>query len=176
MLNPIIRVSQRYMLPSMFITFYYFMRFHCIISTKSQVQFSKNILFGKNTVVKPFSVINTHTGKIIIGKNCAISSFNHIATGEADILIGDNVRTGPGVVIHGTRRKYKEADKLIVDQGHSHKGVKIGDDVLIGANAVVFECNIEKGAVVGAGSVVTTSLPSYSVVTGIPAKIIGKRE
>lgn len=79
-------------------------------------------------------------------------------------------------MIHGTRRRYKEADKQIVDLGHTHKGVKIGDDVLTGANAVVFECNIQKGAVEGAGSVVTKSMPSYSVVAGIPAKIIGKRE
>lgn len=176
MLSPIIRVSQRYIVPSIFITLYYFLRYNCIISTKSQVQFSKNILFGGKTVVKPYSVISTHTGKIVIGKNCAISSFNHIATTEADIIIGDHVRTGPGVVIHGTRRKYRRADKLIVDQGHSHKGVKIGDDVLIGANAVIFECNIERGVVVGAGSVVTKSVPSYSVVAGIPAKVIGNRE
>jgi acetyltransferase-like isoleucine patch superfamily enzyme len=176
MLSPIIRISQRYILPRIFVTFYYFTRYHCIISTKSQVQLSKNICFGKKTVVKPFSVINTHTGKIVVGKNCAISSFNNIATAEADIIIGDHVRTGPGVVIHGTRRRYKEADKLIVDQGYSHKGVKIGDDVLIGANAVVFECSIGQGAVVGAGSVVTKNVPSYSVAAGIPAKIIGKRE
>jgi acetyltransferase-like isoleucine patch superfamily enzyme len=54
--------------------------------------------------------------------------------------------------------------------------VKIGDDVLIGSNAVIFECDIGKGAVVAGGSVVTKSIPPYSVVAGIPAKIVGKRE
>jgi acetyltransferase-like isoleucine patch superfamily enzyme len=142
---------------------------------KSQVQLTKNISFGKQTVVKPFSVITTHSGKIKIGENCAISSFNHIATGDANILIGNHVRTGPGVVIHGTRRKYKDADKLIVQQGHTHLGVVIGDDVLIGANAILFECNIGRGAVIGAGSAVANDIPEYAVAVGVPAKIISKR-
>lgn len=176
MLNPFTRVAQRYFLPRFFVALYYYCKYGCIISTKSQVQFSKNIAFGKRTIIKPFSVISTHNGKISIGKNCAISSFNHIATGEADIIIGDHVRTGPGVVIHGTRRNYKSAERLIVDQGHSHKGVIIGDDVLIGANAVVFECCIGEGAVIGAGSVVAKDVEPYSIVAGIPAKVIGERK
>lgn len=175
MLNPAIRILQRYLIPNFAVSLYYYCRCRCIISTKSQVQFSKNIHFGRGTVVKPFTVINTHTGRILIGKNCAISSFNHIATGEADIVMGDYVRTGPGVVIHGTRRKFKKAEKLIIEQGHTHKGLQIGDDVLIGANAVIFECNIGKGAVIGAGSIVAKDIPEYAIAVGIPAKVIDKR-
>jgi len=155
MLSPAVRILQRYLFPSFLISLYYYCRCRSLISTKSKVQLSKRIHFGRRTVVKPFTVITTHTGRISIGENCAISSFNHITTIEADIIIGNNVRTGPGAVIHGTRRKFIKKDVLIVDQGHSNKGVIIGDDVLIGANVTIFECKIGKGAVIGAGSVVT---------------------
>lgn len=176
MLNPIIRISQRYLVPQFVVSAYYSLRYRCLVSSHAKVQLTGNITFGKGTVIKPFAIIQTNTGRILIGKNCAISSFNHIATGEADIIIGDNVRTGPSATIHGTRRNFRRADMLIVDQGHSHKGVTIGDDVLIGANSTIFECNIAKGAIIGAGSVVTKDVPPYSIVVGIPAKVIGERE
>ena len=55
----------------------------------------------------------------------------------------------------------------------SAKPVVLEDDVLIGANAVIIEgVRIGKGAVVGAGSVVTKDVPAGAVVVGNPAKII----
>jgi acetyltransferase-like isoleucine patch superfamily enzyme len=175
MLSPVSRIAQRYFIPNFITTLYYYFRYKCMISTSSQVQFSRKITFGEKTVVKPYAVIITHTGRIAIGKNCAISCFNHLSTGEADIIVGDNVRTGPGAVIHGTRRKFRDKNELIVNQGHTHKGVVIEDDVLVGANAVVFECRIGQGAVIGAGSVVTKDIPPYAVAAGTPAKVIGWR-
>jgi acetyltransferase-like isoleucine patch superfamily enzyme len=176
MLNPVSRIIQRYFVPNLLVSAYYFARYQCIISSRSQVQLSNKIQFGKKTVVKPFSVINTHEGRVVIGRNCAISSFNHIATSEADVVIGNHVRTGPGVIIHGTRRNYKRADQLIIEQGHSQKGVTIGDDVLIGANAIVFECGIGTGAVIGAASVISNDVPPYAIVVGVPGKVIAMRE
>jgi 2,3,4,5-tetrahydropyridine-2-carboxylate N-succinyltransferase/tetrahydrodipicolinate N-acetyltransferase len=51
--------------------------------------------------------------------------------------------------------------------------VVIEDDVLVGANAVILEgVRVGKGAIVAAGAVVTKDVPPYSVVAGIPAKMI----
>jgi acetyltransferase-like isoleucine patch superfamily enzyme len=119
----------------------------------------------------------THTGRISFGTNCAISSFNHISTGEKDIIIGNNVRIGPNVTILGTDRNFKKKSARIVDQGRSHKGLTIGNDVLIGAGAIILPgCTIGEGAVIGAGSVVNTEVPSYAIVAGVPARIVGMRE
>ena len=53
----------------------------------------------------------------------------------------------------------------------------IHDDVWIGANAVILpNCEIGKGVIVGAGAVVTSNIDSYSIVGGVPAKLIKKRE
>jgi acetyltransferase-like isoleucine patch superfamily enzyme len=128
-------------------------------------------------VIKPFSVIQTNRGKIVIGKKCSINNFVQISNTDATMIIGDYVRIGPNVTILGSSRNYERKDQLIIDQGFSNADTTIEDDVLIGSGAIVLKgCTIGKGAVIGAGSVVTKDVAAYSVVAGIPADVIGKRE
>jgi len=128
-------------------------------------------------VVKPFAVIQTQVGKITIGHHCAISSFNHLSTGTADLVIGDYVRMGPSVTIMGGSRNYAKRDVLIIDQGSYNPGTEIGDDVLIGANAVILPgCHIGEGAVIGAGSIVNKDVPPYSIMAGVPGRVVGARK
>ncbi|MDX1740010.1 MAG: acyltransferase [Rhodothermales bacterium] len=146
------------------------------MSIKSQVQLSSNISFGRGTVVKPFAVIQTQTGRIRIGSNSAVSSFDHLSTGTQDLIIGDNVRIAPNVTLLGGTRNFRRKDILIVNQGSTNPGLTIGDDVLIGANVVVLPgCHIGEGAVIGAGSVVDREVAPYSIVAGVPAREVGSR-
>jgi acetyltransferase-like isoleucine patch superfamily enzyme len=171
------RIAQRYLVPRIITSLYYFLRYRCLVSSLAKVQFTKNISFGKGTVVKPFAVIQTNTGKISIGKKCSINNFVQIASSEAKITLGDYVRIGPGVTILSSSRNYKRKDILILDQGFTNADTTIQDDVLIGAGAVILKgCTIGKGAVIGAGSVVTKDVPPYCVAAGVPANVIGKRE
>jgi len=177
MLNSIIRIFQRYCIPQAIISLYYFLRFRCLISLQSKVQLSKKISLGKGTVVKHYAIIQTSGGKVSFGENCSIGSFNFISSGSGDIIGGNNVRSGPHVTILGSYRNYKKKNILIVNQGFSEGTTIIGDDVLIASGAIIFKgCRIGKGAVIAAGSVVNKDVPPYSVVAGVPAKIIGKRE
>jgi acetyltransferase-like isoleucine patch superfamily enzyme len=176
-LGPIARVAQRYLVPRLVKSVYFYLRYRCLVSPQASVQLSDRISFGRGTVVKPYAVIINHTGRIAIGAHCAISSFNHISTGDGDLVIGDHVRIAPNVTILGADRNVKQRDALIADQGHSHKSTDIGRDVLIGAGAVILAgCSIGNGAVIGAGSVVTRDVPPYSIVAGVPARVIGHRE
>jgi len=177
MLPPVVRILQRYFVPRFVSTIYLFLKYRCVVSLQARVQVTKRITFGKGTVVKPFAIITTNKGYIKIGKNCAISSFDHISNMDGDVTIGDHVRMGPHVVIMGSRRNYKDSNVLIVNQGHSERGIRIGNDVLVGAGAILVDgCEIGEGAVIGAGSVVTKSVPPYTIVAGIPAEVIGERE
>ena len=176
MLSPTLRVVQRYLIPRFARSCYYFVRYGALVSPSARVQLSGAVCFGKGTVVKPFAMILTHTGIIKFGRNCAIGSFSHISTGVKDITVGDNVRIGPRVTILGSNRNYKKKDALIVDQGYTHKGVAIGNDVLIGAGAVIHDgCNLGDGAVVAAGGVVHKDVPPYAIVYGVPAKVVWRR-
>jgi acetyltransferase-like isoleucine patch superfamily enzyme len=177
MQSPIVRILQRYFLPSFVLSFILFLRFRCIVSTNSMVQFSGRIHIGRKTVVKPFSIIQTSQGSITIGNSCAIGSCNFISSGDGEISIGNNTRMGPNVVILGSSRNFRDKNRLIVDQGYTNKGVLIGNDVMIGAGSIVIHgTSIGDGAVIGANSVVSKDVPPYSVVVGAPAKVIGERK
>ena len=70
---------------------------------------------------------------------------------------------------------FRDKNEMIVNQGHTYKGVVVEDDVLVGAIVVVLECRIGQGAVIGEGSVVTKEILPYSVAAGTPAKVIDWR-
>jgi acetyltransferase-like isoleucine patch superfamily enzyme len=173
----LVRLVQRYLVPGFVTSAYLFLRYGCVVSSQAKVQLTSKISLGKGTVVKPFAVlIQTGAGRIIIGQNCAVSSFNHISTGDEDLIIGDNVRVGPHVTIMGASREFRDRDVKVVDQGRTHGGVVIGNDVLIGAGAVILNGHtVGEGAVIGAGCIVTRDVPSYAIVVGNPARVIGER-
>lgn len=175
--RPILRTIQRYLVPGFVVSAYMYLRYRCLVSSKAIVQMSDKIRIGKGTVVKPFAIIKTTNGRITIGRNCAISSFNQISTADGDVTLGDYVRLGPHVTILGSGRIVNDRNKLIVDQGYWHGGVTIGNDVLVGAGAVIMTgVHIGDGAVIGAGSVVTKDVAPYTIVAGVPATVIGERQ
>ncbi len=78
-------------------------------------------------------------------------------------IVGKNSHIGAGAVLAG------------VIEPASAEPVRVGDNVLVGANAVVIEgVQIGDGAVVAAGAIVTKDVPANTVVAGVPAKVIKK--
>lgn len=110
---------------------------------------------------------------IKIGQCCQINE-NVFIQGA---IIGNYVLVAPNVAILSKTHKYSTIDIPILDQGDSiEKIVIIDDDVWIGRNAILMPgIKIGKGAIVGAGAVVTKDVDAYTVVGGVPAKIINKR-
>ena len=62
-----------------------------------------------------------------------------------------------------------------MEQGCRQRGTRIGRDVPIGAGAVIVDCTIGEGPVIGAGAVVTKDVASCQVVAGVPARVVGER-
>lgn len=149
-----------------------------MLSPSARVQLSHRIKFGPGTVVKPYVVVQTTGGEIRFGRECALSSFNHFSTGEGDIVVGDYVRFAPNCTIVGGTKSVAERNVRIMDQPELRpNGISIGDDVLIGAGAVILPATeIGRGAVIGAGSVVQGRIPEYAIAAGSPAKVIGQRQ
>ncbi|MDD3428603.1 MAG: acyltransferase [Oscillospiraceae bacterium] len=115
----------------------------------------------------------TRHADITCGKNCTINTFAYL---QGNIVMGDDVRIAPRVNIIADNHKHQDITKTIVSQGTAGKGIKIGNDVWIGAGATVVDgLTIGSHSIIAAGSVVTKDVPDYVIVGGNPAKIIKNR-
>lgn len=101
-----------------------------------------------------------------VGVNCYISCGDKVT-------IGDRVLMGPEVMIYTTNHVWDSLEKTYVGKGLIYKPVFVHDDVWLGSRSIILQgVTIGKGATVAAGSVVTKDVPPYSVVAGVPAKVI----
>lgn len=103
-----------------------------------------------------------------IGRNCELTN---------GVVIGDNVMMGPNVYIITQNHKTDRTDIPMNRQGYTEiKPVVIEDDVWICANSSIMPgVRVGKGAIIAAGAVVTKDVEPYTVVAGIPAKIVKRR-
>ena len=125
---------------------------------------------GQHSVVESFCCINNAVGDVIIGDYTRVGLHNTII---GPVTIGNHVNLAQGITVTALNHNFSEADKRIDEQGVSTGQVVIGDDVWIGANAVVLpNVSIGRHCVIAAGAVVTKDVPDGCVVAGIPAKII----
>lgn len=128
---------------------------------------------GKNVTIENQCYIGSGK-KIEIGDYSGIGQRSYL---QGNITIGKYVMMAPDVVILTENHNFHDTSKLIRFQGcQKEKPVIIEDDVWIGIRAIILPgVRIGKGSVVGAGSVVTKEVESYSIVAGNPAKLIRKR-
>jgi len=173
-----LRRLQRHVVPSLVVSLLHYWKARALVSPRAQVQWNPDISLGRGTVVKAFAVIQTSGGIVSFGRECAISSFVHISAGSGDIVAGDFVRIAASCTFVGSTKEVHAKDVLIKDQPEIEaRGIRIGDDVFIGAGVVILPgAAIGRGAVIGAGSVVMGNVAEYTIVAGTPARVIGRRE
>lgn len=111
---------------------------------------------------------------VSIGRKCQINENVFIQGAK----IGNFVMIAPNVSILSSTHNYSNVDVPMVLQGEV-KGLEpvISDDVWIGRNAIILPgVIIGRGVIVAAGAVVTKDVEDYSVVGGVPAKLVRKRK
>lgn len=134
--------------------------------------------------------------KVYVSRNC-------IFAGQKNISVGDDVSFGPNCIVYCTRAKLTIGSHVIIGPGvtmitgdhridlldkpmseiteseklpENDQPITIEDDVWIAANAILLKgITVGKGAVIAAGAVVTKDVKPYSIVGGIPARIINNR-
>lgn len=170
-------IAARYFVPRAVVSLLYYLRQGCLVHPKAHVQLSPRIHLGKGTTIRQYAIINTSGGRVSLGKGCELGPFSMIVTKTKDVRIGDHVRMGPHVSMTASNRNYMRRDTLIVDQGLREEGITIGNDVWIGTGTVITDgVNIGDGAVIASGAVVAKDVAPYSIVAGVPAKVIGERQ
>ena len=124
---------------------------------------------GRKSVIESFSCINNAMGDVIIGDHTRVGLHNTII---GPVTIGSHVNLAQGITVTALNHNFSDSTLRIDEQGVSTTPVVIGDDVWIGANAVVLPgVHIGRHVVVAAGAVVTRDVPDGCVVAGVPATI-----
>ena len=125
---------------------------------------------GQKSVIESYSCINNAVGDVVIGDHTRIGLHNTII---GPVTIGSHVNLAQGITVTALNHNFEAPERRIDEQGVSTQQVTIGDDIWIGANAVVLPgVTIGNHCVIAAGAVVTKDVPPHSLVAGVPAKII----
>ena len=133
---------------------------------------------GRGIVLGPGCAIAADVflhGPITLGREVSINCRASLDGGGKGIAIGDGTRIASGAVIYAFDHGLDPA-RAVKDQPVVSRGITIGADVWIGANAGITDgVRIGDHAVVGMGAVVTRDVPDWGIVAGVPARLIGDR-
>jgi acetyltransferase-like isoleucine patch superfamily enzyme len=107
--------------------------------------------------------------RVYVGRNCYLGSY-------APLKIGDDCGIGAYSYIITANHRFRDATRPVSQQGYESAPVELGQDVWLGCHVVVLPgVTIGNGSVIGAGAVVTKSVPPREVWAGVPAKKVGVR-
>lgn len=110
-------------------------------------------------------------GKLTIGQDTIIGEKATLDT-RGEIVIGNHVDIASEVMLYSSQHDINAPDFRAV-----YGKIEIEDYIFIGPRAIILPgVKLGKGAVIGAGAVVTKSVAPFSVVAGVPAKEIAKRQ
>lgn len=139
----------------------------------------RKIKIGKDTNIHPTAMIRE--GEFItIGDHCLINHNNLLQAGKSpngSITIGNYVHTGANVMMIAFNHGFYTRDIPTKEQDYMDAPIVIEDDVWIGGGAIILSgVTIGKGAIIAAGAVVNRDVPAYSIVGGVPAKVLKNRD
>lgn len=133
---------------------------------------SKYLGFGKGSSIYDTSVV---MGNVEVGENTWIGPYTLLEGYNAKLTIGNFVSIDAGVMIytHDSTDYYISGGKADFKKGE----VTINDNVVIGTMSMIgYGVTIGKHSIIAAHSFVNENVPEYSIVAGVPAKIIGTIE
>ena len=139
------------------------------------------LVIGSNVRIGAYSrlIASTsfdHPGKgIRIGNNVGLGEFAYLG-GAGGLEIGDDCIIGQYLSCHPENHNYQDSEQPIRLQGVTRKGIKIGENCWIGAKVTILDgVQIGPNCVIAAGAVVTKSMPSDSIIGGVPARVLKSR-
>jgi len=148
---------------------------HTTIFNEAYISIGSGVLIGKDVALSAGMVPGQQclTKPVVtIGDRCLIGRGSGIV-GHLSIVIGNDVWTGHHVYITDQNHDYRDVTRPISQQSQPERAVSIGDGSWIGHGSIVLPgATIGRHVVIGANSVVTSSIPDRSVAVGSPARVI----
>lgn len=167
---------------------------NCTILNKKNIHFGKNVTIEQNTRIDGYAyekiilsnnvrigafsnlTCTSHMSKygrgLKMGENSAIGDFTHFGA-SGGIEIGEDVIMGSYISFHSENHNFNDKERLIREQGVTSKGIKLGNNIWVGAKVTFLDgCVIGDNCVIAAGAVVNGTFPNGVIIGGVPAKII----
>jgi acetyltransferase-like isoleucine patch superfamily enzyme len=143
-----------------------------------QAKMGGYLVIGKKTHVHANCIMETgQDGCIEIGEDTHIQPDCHLSAYVGSIFIGTGVQIAPKCGFYPYNHGIAKKDLIKKQPLISNGDIYIEDDAWIGFGAILLEnVTIGKGAVVGAGSVVTQNVPDYAIAAGNPARVLKYRK
>jgi acetyltransferase-like isoleucine patch superfamily enzyme len=181
--------------PRALVAAYLSARWRCRVSSRAKILFPQNCRFGRGTWIGECTIIASGRG-VNLGPGCDIHDGSILDTQSGEISLGERSGIGPYTVVYGlggvnigahcaiaghsmivaSSHRFDRSDVPIREQGLTGAGIRIADNVWIGANCVVLDgATIAEGCVVAASSLVRGALPPYTTVAGTPARVVRER-
>lgn len=134
----------------------------------------KNVRIGRNGLYT--------YGNIVLGNNINLGQDCYLIAALAPIIIGDDVMFGPRVSVFTGDHRYDITSKPMINVTNEEKlpendkPVIFKGDNWVGTGAIILKgVTVGKGAIISAGAVVVRDVPPYSIVGGVPAKVLKGR-
>lgn len=134
------------------------------------------ITLGKDTVIQARAILDTGPGgHISMGSKNTVNPYC-VVYGHGGLDIGDYVRIAAHTVIIPANHVFDDGDRPIARQGLRKEGIRIEDDVWVGSGCRILDgVTVGRGSVLAAGAVVHRDVEPYTVVGGVPARVLKRR-
>ena len=130
----------------------------------------ESLTIGDRTYVAKGCVLRD---RITMGEDCTLNPYVTLA---GRVTLGDGVRIASYAAIYGFNHVFDDLEIPIWWQGLDEQGITVEDDVWVGTHVVICDgVTVGAHSVLAAGSVVTKDVPPYSVVGGVPARVLYDR-
>lgn len=139
---------------------------------RGELKLGDNVNIGAYSRVVISQTFNQVGAHIHIGNNVGLGDFAHLG-GAGGLEIGNDCIIGAYFSCHPENHRFDDTETLIRHQGVSREGIKVGNNCWIGAKVTILDgVTIGDNCVIAAGAVVNKDVPPYSVVGGVPARVL----
>ena len=142
---------------------------------RANTEDTKGICLGDRVSLLESTLISANRGHVTIGDNSWLGP-NSVIYGNGGVDIGEDVLIASHCVINTVSHNFNRLDIPMNEQEINCEPVVIENDVWIGTGTTILQgVRIGHGSIIGAGAVVTRSIPPFSIALGVPARVTGSR-
>jgi acetyltransferase-like isoleucine patch superfamily enzyme len=136
---------------------------------------NRGIVLGDGVFLGRGTILSCKDGDIVLGDHVNVGFHSEIFSGSS-VTVGKHGLFAAYTYLVGGGHEFERADRAVLEQPRSSRGISVGDNVWLGAGAKVLDgVRIGRDVVVGAGAVVTADLPDGAVAVGVPARVVRLR-